>query len=255
MHKRSAACRTKSIDGFRDAGRSCRPGADVEEGRMSVHEQEVAVPGGGLRWVRDEDPRWDEDRVRVFGTIPAEVFPQLGGDVGRRLSSDWWRVVDARSQVVGFGWLDDVWGDAEVLIAVDAGARSAGVGSFALAHLEAEASARGLNYVVNVVRTTHSDRASVMGWFLRRGFTATDDGALRKRVGGGQVAVGQRQDGAPGARRAPAPDPSRRTRYQAARNAVSRPTRDAGSAPVHDEPLGPGHEESGGYVDPEHHRY
>ena len=86
-------------------------------------------------------------------------------------------------RVVGYGWLDDVWGDAEILMAVEEAARGTGAGAFALARLEEEAAGRGLNYVLNVVRDTHPDRAAVTGWFVAHGFTGTEDGRLRKQVG------------------------------------------------------------------------
>src|SRR3954454_7580901 len=190
-------------------------------------------------WVKDDDPRWDADRERVFATVPAGVFRSEIRTPGGRLSSDWWRVRDG-DRVIGYGWLDDVWGDAEILLAVEADARGSGAGAFALSRLEEEAAERGLNYVVNVVRDTHPDRAAVTAWFLAHGFTGTDDGRLRKRVGSPDV--GGRVE----------PDGGRRDRYAVEHERpVARPrSADAPAGPD----LGPGAEESGGYVDPEHHR-
>jgi N-acetylglutamate synthase-like GNAT family acetyltransferase len=209
-----------------------------------------------LRWVKDEDPRWDADRQRVFGTVPVGVFAAEARQAGDRLPSDWWRVQDG-DRVVGFGWLDDVWGDAEILLAVEESARGTGAGAFALARLEDEAAARGLNYVVNVVRDTHPDRDAVTAWFTRRGFTGTEDGRLRKQVGGRRRDAGQEQDGRPGARPAPLPDEGRQQRYAAERErATARSRTAAGTAPGDTgSDLGPGHEESGGYVDQERHQY
>ncbi|WP_157936933.1 GNAT family N-acetyltransferase [Geodermatophilus chilensis] len=205
-------------------------------------------------WVHEHDARWDADRERLFATVPDGVFPTASRRPGERLSSDWWRV-EQDGRVVGYGWLDDVWGDAEILLAVDGGARGRGVGSFALARLEEEAAARGLNYVLNVVRDTHPERDAVTAWFRRHGFTATDDGRLRKQVGDRRRDVGQRQDGRPGVGRAQPPDADRRARYEAERDrAAARPRGTAASA-GDAEPMGPGHEESGGYVDVDSHRY
>jgi N-acetylglutamate synthase-like GNAT family acetyltransferase len=206
-----------------------------------------------LRWVKDDDPRWDVDRERVFGTVGPGVFPGVTRQPGHRLPSDWWRVEDG-GRVVGYGWLDDVWGDAEILLAVEESARGTGAGSFALARLEDEAAARGLNYVVNVVRDTHPDREAVTGWFLAHGFTGTDDGRLRKQVGDRTRDIGQHQSGRPGSGRAEPPDGSRQARYAAERDrAAGRPRTEAAAASGPD--LGPGHEESGGYVDQERHQY
>jgi N-acetylglutamate synthase-like GNAT family acetyltransferase len=207
---------------------------------------------GALRWVHEDDPRWDADRERIFATVPEGVFVTASRRPGERLSSDWWRV-ERDGAVVGYGWLDDVWGDAEVLLAVDAGERGAGVGGFVLRHLEEEAAARGLNYVLNVVRDTHPERASVTAWLERQGFTAAEDGRLRKRVGGRDI--GQHQDGRPGATPATPPAGDRQARYLAERErAAGRPRPGIEPAAVGAD-RGPGEEESGGYVDPEQHRY
>jgi N-acetylglutamate synthase-like GNAT family acetyltransferase len=206
-----------------------------------------------LRWVKDDDPRWDDDRERVFATVPAGVFAAGSRRPGERLPSDWWRVEDG-DRVVGYGWLDDVWGDAEILLVVEEPARGTGAGAFALARLEDEAAARGLNYVVNVVRDTHPDREAVTRWFLAHGFTGTDDGRLRKQVGGRARGAGQEQAGRPGTGPARLPDENHRARYAAEREkAAARPRRDGAEPATAD--LGPGREESGGYVDPERHRY
>jgi ribosomal protein S18 acetylase RimI-like enzyme len=206
-----------------------------------------------LTWVKDDDPRWDADRQRIFATVPEGVFRAESRTPGERLTSDWWRVQDG-DRVVGYGWLDDVWGDAEILIAVDGSARGTGAGSFALARLEEEAAARGLNYVFNVVRDTHPDRAAVTAWFLAHGFSGTEDGGLRKRVGDGTRDIGQRNAGRPGTGRAELPGEGRQAAYTAEREkAVARPRIDSGEPAGGD--LGPGAEESGGYVDQELHRF
>ena len=206
-----------------------------------------------LTWVEDHDPRWDADRERVFATVPEGVFRAEARTSGERLSSDWWRVEDG-GRVIGYGWLDDVWGDAEILLAVDEGARGTGAGAFALARLEGEAAARGLNYVVNVVRDTHPDQVAVAEWFLAHGFARTEDGAMWKRVGDRVRDIGQRQDGRPGTSRAEPPDEAHQARYRAARErAAAHPYAD--DAPAGGSDLGPGHEEGGGYVDQEDHRY
>jgi N-acetylglutamate synthase-like GNAT family acetyltransferase len=206
-----------------------------------------------LRWVHEDDPRWDADRERVFATVPDGVFRTAARAPGERLESDWWRI-ERDGRVVGYGWLDDVWGDAEILLALEEAARGSGAGRFALEHLEREAAARGLNYVVNVVRESHPQREQVTAWFLAHGFAGTDDGRLRKRVGNRSGDVGQRQEGRPGTGRAPLPDQAHRARYATERDRAATRVRTGAPEPQTAD-LGPGDEESGGYVDPEHHRY
>ena len=135
-------------------------------------------------------------------------------------------------RVVGYGWLDDVWGDAEILLAVEEPARGTGAGAFALARLEDEAAARGLNYVVNVVRDTHPDRDAVTGLVPRprvhrhRRRPAAQAGGRPRRD------IGQRQAGRPGPAAAEPPDDGRRARYDA--------ERDRAAAAARETPGGPG---------------
>jgi N-acetylglutamate synthase-like GNAT family acetyltransferase len=206
-----------------------------------------------LTWVHEDDPRWDDDRERVFTTVPTTVFPSVARSAGERLSSDWWRV-ERDGSVVGYGWLDDVWGDAEILLAVEEGARGAGVGAFIVARLEDEAAARGLNYVLNVVRDTHPDRDAVVAWLEARGFAPAEDGRLRKSVVGPGRDIGQQQSGRPGAGPARRPDEAGQARYEAERGRAKGRPHPSDEGPA-GEPMGPGNEESGGYVDPENHRY
>jgi N-acetylglutamate synthase-like GNAT family acetyltransferase len=204
-----------------------------------------------LHWVKDDDPRWDADRARVFATVPPGVFPDVARKPGERLPGDWWRVEDG-GRVVGYGWLDDVWGDAEILMVVEDAARGTGAGAFALARLEDEAANRGLNYVLNVVRDTHPERGAVTAWLLARGFTGSEDGRLRKQVGDRTRDIGQHQTGRPGSGRAELPDGAGRARYDAERDrAAARPRVETPVGPD----MGPGHEEGGGYVDVEQHRF
>lgn len=178
------------------------------------------MSGPGLSWERAERQTWDDDVQRVVGGAPEGVF-DLPRD-GSVLPGDWFAARDAAGRVLGLGWLEVEWGDAEVLLATDPDASGRGVGAFVLAHLEQEAVARGVNYVYNTVRPDHPQRDEVTAWLEARGYRGGTSGDLRKHVSAAGAA--------PGA---------------------------AGSVPTFDEATdrGPGDEESGGYVDAEDHRY
>lgn len=139
----------------------------------------------GLEWIQEKGlPTWDADKVRIVGGAPTGVFDTRYGDLGEgeTVPGQWWRV-ERDGAVVGYGWLELVWGDAEILLATAPDARGEGVGAFVLEHLEAEARARGLNYLTNIVRPTHPQREQVAAWLTKRGFKASEDGRLVKRVG------------------------------------------------------------------------
>ena len=101
----------------------------------------------GLQWIREDAPRWDADKQRMFGPTEIAATALTPPDPGAPVADEWWRVADAAGAIVGYGWLDSEWGDAEVTFLVAAGRRGEGIGEFIIDHLEAEAAARGLNYI------------------------------------------------------------------------------------------------------------
>ena len=137
------------------------------------------------RWISESPAYWDEDKARVIGAAPAGVFDRRFRScaIGELLPGQWWRAEEG-GHVVGYGWLDVSWGDAEILLAAAPDARGRGVGSFILDHLESEARARGLNYLYNLVRPTHPDGDRVTAWLVKRGFRPADDGNLLRAVRG-----------------------------------------------------------------------
>jgi ribosomal protein S18 acetylase RimI-like enzyme len=132
-----------------------------------------------LAWTREEHPVWDADKARIIGGAPAGAFDRRFKELapGAPLPGDWWRA-ERGGKPVGYGWLDIVWGDAEILLATDPAEENHGVGSFVLGNLENEARNRGVNYVYNVVRPTHPQREKIQTWLGKRGFQASEDGSL-----------------------------------------------------------------------------
>ena len=134
-----------------------------------------------LEWIKETPPYWDGNKTAVVGGAPAGVFEMPSYSDGDLIAAEWWRV-EEDGNVVGYGWMDHTWGDAEILLAVGSEARGRGVGTFILDRLEEEARDRGLNYMFNVVRPTHPDREGVTRWLEGRGFKASDDGLLKRQV-------------------------------------------------------------------------
>lgn len=134
-----------------------------------------------MEWVRETPARWDAAKAEVLGELGPELFGLGRPADGDALGDEWWRVVDG-DEVLGYGRLDDTWGDAEILVLVSEKRRTSGVGAFILDNLEREASSRHLNYIYNVVPQRHPDPETVTGFLAGRGFEANDAGELRKRV-------------------------------------------------------------------------
>jgi GNAT superfamily N-acetyltransferase len=135
-----------------------------------------------LRWIHESPPRWDAQKAEIVGRAPAGIFKLGEPAAGDLLPGEWWHVED-EGRVAGFGWMDATWGEAEILLAVAPGSQGRGVGAFILDRLEAEARERGLNYLYNVVRREHPDRAGVTAWLERHRFSPShDDDRLVRQV-------------------------------------------------------------------------
>ncbi len=134
-----------------------------------------------LSWNHESPAYWDASKARIVGSAPEGVFNFDNQSEGDLVAGDWWRA-ENDGKVVGYGWMDTVWGDAEVLVAVDPTAQNQGVGTFIMDRLEDEARARGLNHLYNVIPSAHPDPTSLGGWLAKRGFSPSEDGRVLRRI-------------------------------------------------------------------------
>jgi GNAT superfamily N-acetyltransferase len=135
----------------------------------------------GLHWRKDEPPRWDADKQRIFGAAEFAATGLTRPADDAAIADEWWRVLDDDGAVLGYGWLDSEWGDAQISFLVAPDHRGAGIGAFVVDRLEDEARRRGLNYIYNVVPAAHPDRAWMTNWLESHGFV--DSGHdLRRQV-------------------------------------------------------------------------
>lgn len=134
-------------------------------------------------WIHESPAQWDREKSRLIaGAAPGIFDPRLlDRPLGSLLPGDWWRAED-HGEVVGYGWMDLIWGDAEILLVVDARARGRGIGSWILDRLEQEAFASGVRYMYNQIRVTHPDLDAVQRWLEGRRFVASGDGRLLRAV-------------------------------------------------------------------------
>jgi N-acetylglutamate synthase-like GNAT family acetyltransferase len=132
------------------------------------------------RWIHESPAQWDEGKEAVLGRAPAgalELEPLRRSEV---LPGDWWRV-EEDGRAVAYGFMDAVWGDAEILVAVSPQDQGRGLGGYVLERLQEEARARGLRYLYNVVRPTHPRAAEVTRWLESRGFKPSEEGGILRR--------------------------------------------------------------------------
>lgn len=132
-----------------------------------------------LNWIHETPGRWDANKQRIIGDAAKGIFDTRFQQCneGDLLPCDWFRV-EEDNRVLGYGWLDVNWGDAEILLATAGEAEGRGIGTFILDQLENEAQKRGLNYLYNAVRPTHPQAVRVTEWLMKRGFSPSEDGRL-----------------------------------------------------------------------------
>ena len=133
-------------------------------------------------WIHENPAHWDDRKSELFTSVPEGIFDIGQHEQGALIPGDWWRV-EEDGTILGYGWMDCTWGDAEILLVVDANCQRKGVGSFILDRLECEAAEHGLNYVYNVVPATHPDRDALEKWLRERRFESSHDAErLMRRV-------------------------------------------------------------------------
>lgn len=135
-----------------------------------------------LNWIAEGVARWDAHKARIVGGVEPGVFNLGAPAMGELLPGEWWRV-ERDGQPVGYGWMDVTFGDGQILLCVAPEARGSGIGAYIIERLAAEARARGLARISNVVHPDHPHRARVTRWLERHGFThARDDEQLVRSV-------------------------------------------------------------------------
>lgn len=135
------------------------------------------------RWIHENPAVWTADKARIVGRAPEGIFDARYAKAkeGDMVPGDWWRVEDD-GRTVAFGWMDVVWGDAEILLATAPEERNKGIGSYVLELLADEAHKRGVNYLYNVIRPTHPDPEPVERFLKKRGFEPSEDGRLFRSI-------------------------------------------------------------------------
>ena len=135
-----------------------------------------------LNWIHESTPAWDAGKENIVGGAPDGIFHLDNYKSGGMIPGDWWHV-ERDDKIVGYGWMDANFGDAEILLAVDPDAQSKGIGAFILEQLGNEAARHGLNYLYNVVSPQHPRREALTRWLGKHGFERShDDESLRRRV-------------------------------------------------------------------------
>src|SRR5664279_3367030 len=107
-HITSKACRISrhaAVSSPRDeqAGNCWHAGRTLEGSRFVM-----------LHWTKEDNPHWDADKQAVFGPADLAAVGLHPPDDGSAVADEWWRVTDDSGAVLGYGWLDSEWGDAQI---------------------------------------------------------------------------------------------------------------------------------------------
>src|SRR5260370_5607005 len=109
----------------------------------------------GCTWTKESRPRWDADKQAAFDTVALASVGMKAPTSDTAIADEWWRVADDVGNLIGYGWLDSGWGDAQIAFFVTPRARGNGAGGVILNRLRAGAAARGLDYIFNLLPAGH----------------------------------------------------------------------------------------------------
>jgi len=119
--------------------------------------------------LNESNPKWDDAKVKVLGKYPNSF--NLGAEPGEFLPCEWWRCYNAKNEFIGFGWIDERKGDAEISICIDEKFQNkGGYGTEMLYLLEKEASKRGYKQTVGVVECFNPLRHEIIDWLFNCGY-------------------------------------------------------------------------------------
>jgi hypothetical protein len=93
-------------------------------------------PEVSFEWIHEDAPRWDDPKDAIVGGATEGVFDLGNYREGDVIPGEWWRVEEG-GKVLGYGWMDATWGEAEILLAVDPAQQKRGVGGFILTRVRA----------------------------------------------------------------------------------------------------------------------
>src|SRR5438046_780093 len=75
----------------------------------SAQRQVSRVSDVMLGWTKEDAPRWDADKQRLFTTEALAAVGMEAPQAGYAIADEWWRVTNDGGDVVGYGWLDAEW--------------------------------------------------------------------------------------------------------------------------------------------------
>ncbi len=136
-------------------------------------------------WTREDAPTWTADKERIIGGAAPGIFDVERLRSAGALPGTWWRAEDQSGAVIGYGWMDVVWGDGEILVAVDQERSGQGIGTWMMEQLAQNAVDQGLAYMRNTVPEAHPQAPAVKGWLEACGFVrSTSPGEYVRQVRG-----------------------------------------------------------------------
>lgn len=122
-------------------------------------------------WIKEEKPLWDRNKIKIIGSnIGCFVISDI--QEGDKLEGKWFKLTDKYGQIVGYGWIDIIGGEAEISVAVDKKYKGNGYGTQIINNLYTEIKKLGFDEVIAVVREENSNAEDVIRWVYKNGYIA-----------------------------------------------------------------------------------
>lgn len=123
-----------------------------------------------MDWIQEVPAKWDDDKQKL---IKEGAFNLGSPAIGGELNGKWYRMQIEGGAVIGYGWITESGGDAEISVAVAEEHKGNGLGGRIIDKLCEEAAGMGYISVTAVVCNENPDAKRLMEFLYKRGFTGT----------------------------------------------------------------------------------
>ena len=120
---------------------------------------------------------WDEEKERIFNQVESGTFDNI--ILNAPLGENWWKAINEKDEVCGFGWGMFTSSDFEISIAVDENNRQKSLGTQIIEELEVIARGKGIYKMTALIQATNPIAIKMVEWLYNKGYELYFENVLR----------------------------------------------------------------------------
>lgn len=123
---------------------------------------------------RIENPLWDEEKQKLFQSVPPGTFNLSNPRLGDMLGGEWYQVID-NQQIIGYAWFVEIEEESDSIegeiILCEKYRNRKGYGKYTLDELERIAATCGKRWLCATVEGENPRRIIIITWLYSKGYT------------------------------------------------------------------------------------